>query len=487
VNRSNENWVSSLRANSVSFLESMAQAVGTMAPSAGIAILVPMVFAQSGNATWLVFLAILLAYLLLAGVFRIFATRSASAGGLGHFAELAFGRWGGVLVSWLYILTLIFTLTCPLVSAVYYVGVLIHDYNGLAPAGWWNMAILFAMVAAAVVIVYFGIRFSSNFMLVVECLSLGGIGFLAFDAFFREPHWIDAAQLRNLDFKGANYSLAFATAFFCLTGFETITALGAETKRAKQTIPRAILCCLVPIGLLYVVLSYVLVVVFHRSPTGLGESLAPFEYISARLGLHWMGLAVSIGVVVSGFASVPACLNTAARVLYDLAKKGDFWPSFGKVEPRHGSPFLAILLMAILSVAGPLFLFRAGSSLSETIGYLTQLSSLTFIATYALSALMAPIFLRRIRALNAPDLAVSLAALLIMGALGLFNLYPVPPRPWNFLPYVAAGTVLLGVGATVAYRMRNPPGPGDQAKPALELALLAKLEKTGSSDPGSVP
>jgi len=487
VHHANENWVSSLRANSVTFLESVAQAVGTLAPSAGIAILVPMVFAKAGNATWLVFLAILLAYLLLAGVFRIFATRSASAGGLGHFAELAFGRWGGVLVSWLYILTLIFTLTCPLVSAVYYVGVLVHDYNGYAPAGWWNMAILFGMVASAVAIVYLGIRFSSNFMLVVEILSLGGMGFLAFDAFLREPHWIDAAQLRNLHFKDANYSLAFATAFFCLSGFETITALGAETRRAKQTIPRAILCCLVPIGLLYVGLAYAMVLVFHHSPTGLGESLAPFEYISARLGLHWVGLAVSIGIVVSGFTAIPACLNAAARVLYDLAKKGDFWPPFARVEPRHGSPILAVLLIATLAVAGPLLLFRAGASLADTNGYLTQLSSMTFIATYGLSALMAPVFLRRIKALNARDLAISLAALLLMGALGLFNLYPVPPRPWNFLPYVAAGTVVLGLAATVAYRMLNPGGLGDQGDPAPELALLAKLEKTGAADPGHAP
>jgi amino acid transporter len=364
VNHSNKRWVSSLRANSVTFVESIAQAVGTMAPSAGIAIVVPMVFAKAGNATWLVFFAILLTYLILAGVFRIFAIRSASAGGLGHFAELAFGRWGGILVSWLYIMTLIFTLTCPLVSAVYYVGVLVHDYNGCTPTGWWSMAIMVGMVTTAVTIVYLGIKFSSNFMLVVECVSMAGICFLAFDAFLRQPHWVDSAQLRQIDFRGANYSLAFATAFFCLTGFEAITALGAETKKAKQTIPRAILCCIVPIGLLYVGLSYVLVADFHRSPVELGQTLAPFEYISASLGLHWLGLAVSIGVVVSGFASVPACMNAAARVLFDLSKKGDFWQSFARVESRFGSPLLAILLIAVLSVAGPLFLFKAGASLS---------------------------------------------------------------------------------------------------------------------------
>jgi len=190
---------------------------------------------------------------------------------------------------------------------------------------------------------------------------------------------------------------------------------------------------------------------------------------------------------VSGFTAIPACLNAAARVLYDLAKKGDFWPPFARVEPRHGSPILAVLLIATLAVAGPLLLFRAGASLADTNGYLTQLSSLTFIATYGLSALMAPVFLRRIKALNARDLAISLAALLLMGALGLFNLYPVPPRPWNFLPYVAAGTVVLGLAATVAYRMLNPGGLGDQGDPAPELALLAKLEKTGAADPGHAP
>jgi len=74
-----------------------------------------------------------------------------------------------------------------------------------------------------------------------------------------------------------------------------------------------------------------------------------------------------------------------------------------------------------------------------------------------------------------------------VGALGASNLYPVPPRPWSYLPYIAAGTVLAGFGTTVVFRIKGPPQATGRGDPAGELAALALSEKAAAADAGRGP
>jgi amino acid transporter len=453
---SGRNETSALKANSVSFLESLAQTIGVLAPSAGLALVIPLVFAKAGNATWVVFVCTLVAFLFLVAVFRIFATRSASAGSLGSFGELAFGKWGRILASWTYLVTLVYAISAAVPAVTYYIDLLVYDVSGFTLSGWENALSMGATAAVAAAIGYRGIKLSTDLMMVIECLSLSGIMLLVARAFFREPHWVDAAQFHVHGLAGSHFRLAFVAAFFCLSGFETVTALGEETRQATRTIPRVIVCCIAPIGLLYIIVAYGLVTIFHHGPTSLDQTDAPFEVLANSTGMPWLGIVVSAGIGLSFFASILGCINAGARVLYDMAKNGVIWPGCGRVDPDYGSPYVGIAIVAGLGMAVPLSVFACGTSLADCMSYLLQLCCLAYVAAYGFVALAAPIFLWRIKSLTALDLGFSIGAFLILCTVGVMNLIPVPPSPWNLLPYVFAGSVAAGIGAILLYRTRRP-------------------------------
>ena len=80
-----------LRRNSLSGLENVAQTLGTMAPTGTLGVIIPLLIGKTGNGTWLLFLAVLGICLLILVNINGFATRCASAGGLATYARLGLG------------------------------------------------------------------------------------------------------------------------------------------------------------------------------------------------------------------------------------------------------------------------------------------------------------------------------------------------------------------------------------------------------------
>src|SRR5580698_10451210 len=97
-----------LRRDCVSFIENLAQTVGSMAPSGGLTMFIPLVFATAGNGTWLLYVPVAAGYMLLAANINAFTSRTASAGSFSTFAELGLGRTAGLLAGWTYFASLLF-------------------------------------------------------------------------------------------------------------------------------------------------------------------------------------------------------------------------------------------------------------------------------------------------------------------------------------------------------------------------------------------
>src|ERR1035438_7097629 len=98
----------SLRRNCVSFVENLAQTAGSMAPSGGLTLFIPLVFANAGNGTWLLYVPVAAGYALLAANINVFTSRTASAGSFSTFAELGLGPRAGLVAGWTYFATLTF-------------------------------------------------------------------------------------------------------------------------------------------------------------------------------------------------------------------------------------------------------------------------------------------------------------------------------------------------------------------------------------------
>jgi amino acid transporter len=463
----------SLRRDCVSFIENLAQTVGSMAPSGGLTMFIPLVFATAGNGTWLLYVPVAAGYMLLAVNINTFTSRTASAGSFATFAELGLGPTAGLLAGWTYFVSLLFAVAdCAPSVAFYSVQAATRFGIHLPPSA------ALGLEAGAVVAAWWaarrGISLSTNLMLSVECLSLGTIAALAVLYVAHTGKWLDTDQFRLAGVQSRGLRLGIIMAFMSLTGFESVTALGEESRHALKAIPRAILACILPISLLYLVMAYIVVMAFKGSGLDLGQTLVPFNFLAEAAGWPHLSRIVAIGIVLSFFACMLGCLNAAARVMFAMSRRGQFFAPFGVAHPRNATPHRAIDLVGAVALVLPLGLAFAGMRSDDAMAYGAQLASLGFVSTYLWVCVSAPFFLRRLRALTWARTAVSAVALSIFGlALGA-SVWPAPPYPWNILPYIFVATVAAAAGTSWVLGLRSrsarlalaalvPPVPGPKA------------------------
>ena len=73
---------------------------------------------------------------------------------------------------------------------------------------------------------------------------------------------------------------------------------------------------------------------------------------------------VSVFVMISSFSSLNGSMLASPRVFFAMADDGLFFESIAKVHPRFKTPYVAILLAAVLGMA--LVMSRSFEALTET-------------------------------------------------------------------------------------------------------------------------
>src|ERR1700692_3995579 len=109
-----------LKQGALSFLEVFAQSVANIAPSATPALIIPLVFASAGNATWLAYLIATVAMLFMTAQINTFAKRSSSPGALSAFTTLGLGPRWGAFSGWSLFLAYVFTASACLAGFTNY-------------------------------------------------------------------------------------------------------------------------------------------------------------------------------------------------------------------------------------------------------------------------------------------------------------------------------------------------------------------------------
>jgi amino acid transporter len=432
-----------LRRNCLSFAENLAQAIGAMAPSGSVALTIPLAYASAGNSTWVLYVLALGAYLLIGINISEFASRTSSPGAIYHFTELGLGRVMGVAAGWTYVFGLVFSICSPALTFAHYAIVLCRVVPGTAAAGFGFLCVA---VAATCWISCRDIRLSTNLILGIECVSVGLMLALAAVFLGRDARAVDAPQLRLSGASWSGFRVGSILALFSMTGFESATTLGGESKRALQSIPRATILCLLPVGLLLILMSYVLVASFRGASSTLDSSQAPFEHLAAVCGLPFFGRLIDVGVLMSFFACVLGGMNAAARVLYAMAQKGHFWRSAGVAHRTNATPHRAILAIGVVSLAVPAVLMASGTTLDQCIDYTSELGSFGFFMSYLFICVAAPVYLERNGFLRLGHVLVAVAGVAVLAIPLLSFFYPTPDALSRYFPYLFG---LLVVGATV--------------------------------------
>src|SRR5580658_2890699 len=334
-----------LRKNYLSGLENVAQTLGTMAPTGTLGVVIPLLIGKTGNGTWLLFLGVLVICLLILININAFATRCASAGGLCTYARLGLGPRAGIATGWIYIGAMLFGAASAAPSAAYYACLVISQYSGIANTALLGAAVTTLVVAAAWWTAYRDMKLSGDVMIVIEVTSLAVMVTIIAIAMSKGGQWIDRQQLTLQGAGPRAFSAGLVLAFLTMGGFESATTLGDEAKHAERAIPRAILGCVVPIGVLYLVMTYLLVGLGRKFGIALDQLETPFDTLSRISHFPVLGTLSSVGVALSYFACTLGSINAGSRTMYSMSEDGYFPVSFGRAHPVNATPDRAIALL----------------------------------------------------------------------------------------------------------------------------------------------
>jgi amino acid transporter len=426
-------------------MEVAAQSVANIAPSATPALIIPAVFAITGNGLWFTYAFATIALLFVTYHINQFAKRSASPGALYTFVAQGMGAAWGVISGWSLVIAYLVTGGATLCGAANYVGVLIHGLSGFNVGLGLNVAVMLAVTSGAWYLAYRDIELSTKFMLTMEFISVSIVLLLAAAFYVKSGRMYDGAQFSLAGTSSKAIVQGLVLAFFSFVGFESATALGHEARNPLRTIPRAVIVTVVVVGAFFTFMSYTLVDAFQGQTTSLGQSNAPLNVLAQLAGIPWLGILFAAGATVGFFACALACINAGARVIFAMSKHGLVHHSAAGTHKVHSTPHVAVTMASALVLLAPLVLILSRVALLDAFGYLGSVATFGFLFAYILVSIGAPLFLRSRRELTPTSVIMALLAIAMLAIAAIGSVYPVPAYPYNLLPYVFLALLALGI------------------------------------------
>lgn len=446
-----------LRRHVLSPLETLAQSISTVAPSTSPLITIPLVFALAGSATWLAYLLALACMILMAFSIGIFARDSSSPGSLYVYTRSTLPPVFGIISAW----SLLFAYVMTAASMVG--GILDYGYVFMGPFGrHLPPALLAVLVTGGVVwVAYRDIKISAQAMLWIEGITILLISLVLAAILWRHGLHVDTAQFHVHRSSLAGLRLGVILAVFSFVGFESATTLGTEAREPLRAIPRAVIGSALLAGLFFIVCSYTEVLGFAGTGQDLGSSAAPLRLLSGTVGMSLFGPVIDLGVLVSMFACMLACVIAAARVLLLMAHHGLAHGHLRRTHAHNETPWVAGAVAGVLAVVAPAILAQRGAKGADIYGWMGSLAVYGFLTAYGLVAVALPVYLQRRGRLGGGSLLLAAAAGVATVLAMLGSLFPAPPPPYRYLPYLygiylAAGIAWYAVSLRSG-RQRNSP------------------------------
>jgi amino acid transporter len=443
--------------------EVLAQSVANMAPSAAMALLPFLVFLSAGNGTWLAFGLSLVVLLIVGYCAAVFATRINSAGSFYVWVTRSIGPGAGSAAGWGLVLGYLFT------GVATVLGFEIYGYNflvgwGLAPNNHLVRAILYLVAGLTPALMATAdIKISQRVAFLLEAVSVTIILILCIAVYAHNGGVFDSRQLSLKGAGAGGIVVGMVLAIFAFVGFESAGALGQEAKNPSRSVPRAILWSCGIVGVFYLIVSYAQVYGFGDA--AFGKATAPLPQLASAVNLGWLGHFIAFGITCSMFACTLACLTAGSRMLLSLGHDGLLPKAFTHTSRHTHAPSFAIWAIAIPMTVIPIAYIAAGSTDTILTGEMGTLATYGFMLAYALVALAAPIYLKKI---GAPKpLAWVLGILGLVTMVFVFyvswipqaisnDIFPALTWPYWVLPYVFLGWTALGLIWYWGVRMRKP-------------------------------
>jgi amino acid transporter len=436
-----EKPVAQLRSGALSLMEMVGQSLAAIGPTLTPALNITVVVGLAGLGCWLSYLLGTLGVVIVAASVGILATRHPEAGSYFVYVGRSFGAFTGALAGWAMISAYVFTGVAVSLSFVIFLSDLLatlHVELGMAA----KCLLMLVFIGAVTFAAYRDVKLSSRAGLVMEIISLSII--VAITAVFARERGtvVDSAQL---DFKSFHYGGVFSAlpfVIFSFVGFESSATLAKESANPRRNIPLSVIGCAAFAGIFFTVISYFMVFGIADDVATLGNSSAPFRDVAIKAGLGWASSIVYFAALISVFACALASINAASRLLFSMGKYQFLHRSMGLVHDTHRTPHRAVIACAI--AVAIICLSMAPAGFLDAFGYAGTFASFGFVVVYLALCIVAPMDLRKSGEMQRKHVVLGFAGTALMLFVIFGSVYPVPPYPYNILPYVFFAYMALG-------------------------------------------
>jgi amino acid transporter len=454
-----------LKPGVLNFVELWAQNIALISPTMTAALIVPLMYSNTGNMSWLSYLVGTVLLLFVAYSLNQFAKRGAGTGSMYSYACSGLGVGGGSMCGWCLVWAYLFIGLAGTTGFTIFASKLLEMAHVSVPA-----PLLFALcIGTCFVVGYKDIKISTIVMLALEGFSCFFILLLCLIVLGKVPHVVDPTQLAFKDVTLSNLGLGVVVAIFSLVGFESSTAFGEEAINPLKNIPRSIIWSLVATGLFFIFVCYVEVLGTHGYKDTLDKIDAPLNVLADQFGVGMLSPLLSAGAMFSFFALALSCLNAGARVMFAMGRHEFFHKATSKVHDDHATPHVALAVMAVMMFAVVTIFRLTGMEVLDEFNDAGTMGAFGFLGAYFLVTLAAPGFLKKRGKLKPKDIGFCAITVLLMLIPAVGSVYPVPPPPVNYCPYIFLGYVLLGVIRTFLLGRK---------KPERHLAIYAEMERS---------
>jgi amino acid transporter len=278
--------------------------------------------------------------LIIAAVIAEISSRFEATGGLYLYGREALGRFPGLLIAWLILLTRIAAPAAAADLFANYLGQFVPSLHGKL-AEIFLIAVLIGHLA---LLNYIGVKtgktvsdiFTTVKVGLLTLFILAGLAIPLFHPNLRVPlHFSETTP--------QGWFEALLLLVFGYGGFEGCLIVGGESRNPKRDMPFALMTALVLQVFLYTGVVYV---VLSTLPNA-GASLRPLADAARNFLGGWGATAIGSGALISTYGYLSANLLHSTRITFSLAEQGDFPQFFARIHPRFRTPHISILIYSL--------------------------------------------------------------------------------------------------------------------------------------------
>jgi amino acid transporter len=442
----------------LSFIEVLAMPVALMAPTAGMSLNTPFAALTAGTATPFIFVLSTIGIACVGAGFIRLTRHFNDAGSVYGLTKAAVGPRYGFIAGWCLALVYVTFVGTLLAGFATFADLLIAGLTGIQVP--WFLTVLVGG-AGVWFLAYRSIKLSARVFMGAEGVSILLMFILAVVIFAKGGAHGNSLSLLPLTPSGASFSgLSAALVFGFLTyiGFEGSATLGEESENPQTAIPLTVFSAVILSGVVFIIISFAQTVGFGLDGAGVkayGASAAPNTDLATSFVGSWFAMVLNAGAALSTFACALASADGAARVLFSLGRDGRIPSKLAAIHPQHHSPHWALGVSMVIGLLVAAVFVPFTDSPSNVYGWTGALATVAVIIAYGMTSVAAAMYFWKedIAKRHYHQFIPLVVAVPLLAYTFYSQIFPVPPAPLRYWPYVML--VFLGIGVGILYVQRK--------------------------------